>query len=305
MINPEKNPLISVIVPTFKRSDLLGRTLNSIFSQTWKNIEIIVVDDNIHDSDWERKTLQVIEEFKNRKNLIHLRTSGKIGGGAARNYAIKKCSGDYVAFLDDDDCYLPEKLERQVKFMIENDLDGSFHDVEWRDSNEKLIERRTMNYTTDYSTLGLLKAHILHSIAPTGVYMFKREQLLATDGFGVVPSGQDFILMLRCIEKKMKIGYLEGVYITQYIHKGARISVGDSKMQGEERLYKLKHKYFHLLTDKEKSYVKFRHYAVFAFASVRNKKYLCAMKYAFLTLIASPSNCLKEAVRYFGSKHRR
>lgn len=298
------NPLISVVVPTFERSDLLGRTLESIFSQTWKNIEIVVVDDNIPGSEWESKTAKLLENYKDRKNLIHLRTSGKTGGGAARNFAIKRSTGDYVAFLDDDDQFVANKLERQLSFMLENDLDGSYHDVEWRDPNEKIIERRSMDYTSDFSTEGLLKAHILHSIAPTGIYMFKREKLISTEGFGEVPSGQDFILMLRCIESKMKIGYMPGVYTIQYIHSGARISVGASKMKGEKNLYEMKHNYFYLLTKKEKSYVRFRHYAVFAFANMRNKKYFTAGKYAFVTLATSPYYCYKEARKYFGSKRR-
>lgn len=304
-MNPEIQPLISVIVPTFQRSNLLSRTLNSIYAQTWNNIEVIVVEDNIPGSDWEKETSRVIKTYIKNKNLIHLKTSGQIGGGEARNLAIHQCSGEYVAFLDDDDCYLPDKIERQVSFMIENKLDGSYHDVEWRDAKGRLVECRQMNYTTDYSTTGLLKAHILHSIAPTGVYMFRRDKLITTDGFGDVPSGQDFILMLRCIEKKMKISYMQGVYVVQHIHKGKRISVGDTKLRGENMLYELKHKYFYLLTDKEKAYVKFRHYAVLSFASMRNGRFDQAIKYAVRTIYSSPGDCINETIRYFGSKFRR
>ncbi|MDO4557275.1 MAG: glycosyltransferase [Lachnospiraceae bacterium] len=219
--------------------------------------------------------------------------------------AIKQCRGDYVAFLDDDDRYLPEKLEKQVRFMMDKELDGSYHDVIWHDSNEKQVEYRSMDYTTDYTTKGLLKAHILHSIAPTAIYMFRRDKLLSTEGFGEVPSGQDFILMLRCIENGMKLCYMGGAWVIQYLHKGHRISLGENKVRGENMLYDLKHKYFSILTKKERRYVRFRHYAVLSFASMRSRHFGAAVKYAALTGFGSPGYSVKEAIRYFRSKFRR
>lgn len=305
MMSNTEYPLISIIVPTFERSNLLPRALDSIFSQTWPNIEVVVVDDNIPGSDWEKKTLETLKPYRERENFVYVKTSGKTGGGTARNIAIRECHGDYVAFLDDDDRYLPEKLESQVRFMMKNQLDCSYQDVKWFDSNEKLVEYRSIDYTSDYTKEGLLKAHILHSIAPTAIYMIRREKLLETEGFGEVPSGQDFILMLRCIERGMKVKYMEGAYVVQYLHNGKRISLGDNKVKGENMLYELKHKYFYLLTKKEQRYVRFRHYAVLSFASMRSHRPFRAVGYALVTGFSSPEDCVKEAVRYFGSKFRR
>lgn len=305
MANDKNQPLISVIVPTCERSVLLPRALDSIYGQTWKNLEVIVVDDNLPGSIPEKETYQVLEPYLERKNFLYVKTAGKTGGGAARNLALRQCHGEYVAFLDDDDRYLPEKLERQVRFMEKFQLDGSYHDVKWFDENEKQVEYRSLDYTKDYSPEGLFKAHILHSIAPTAVYMFRRDSLLTTEGFGEVPSGQDFILMLRCIEKRMKMRYLKGAYVIQYLHRGKRISLGDNKIKGENMLYELKHEYFPILTPKERTYVRFRHYAVLAFSSMRSGKLFRAAKYAIITVKCSPYLCAKEAVRYFSSKFRR
>lgn len=305
MMNDKEWPLISVIVPTFERSDLLPRTLESIYAQTWKSIEVIVVDDNIPGSNCEKNTLRVLAPYQKRDNFLYIKTSGKIGGGAARNLAIWQCHGDYVAFLDDDDRYLAEKLEKQVRFMIEHQLDGCYQDVMWFDSNEKLVEYRSMSYTSDYTTNGLLRAHILHSICPTAIYMFRRDKLMETEGFGEVCSGQDFILMLRCIESGMKIYYQKGAYVVQYLHRGKRISVGTNKIKGENRLYQLKHRYFHILTKKEQRYVKFRHYAVLSFACLRSYWPIRAFGYAVLTVLSSPKDCITEAIRYFNSKSER
>lgn len=305
MKNKRNEPLISVIVPTYERSNLLSRALDSIYAQTWKKIEVVVVDDNIPGSKWEKETYQVLEQYINRKNFLYIKTKGQTGGGAARNLALSRCHGDYVAFLDDDDKYFPDKLEKQLRFMYKNDLDGSYHDVKWVNEKERQVEYRSMDYTQDFSREGLLKAHILHSICPTAIYMFRRDKLLGTKGFGEVPSGQDFILMLRCIESGMKMGYMKGVYVVQYLHRGRRVSLGDSKVKGENMLYELKKQYFDLLTEQERIYVKFRHNAVLAFASFRSRRLIQAAHYTIITVIASPKFCAEEAIRYFRAKFRR
>ncbi len=304
--NDEKNqPLISVIVPTFERSDLLPRALDSVFAQTWKNIEVVIVDDNLPGSVWAKETAKVLEAYRDRENVLCLKTAGKTGGGAARNFALRRCHGDYVAFLDDDDRYLPDKLEKQLAFTVEHGLDGSYHDVRWFNEKEQQVEYRSMDWTEDFSRQGLLKAHILHSLCPTAIYLFRRDKLLETEGFGEVPSGQDFILMLRCIESGMKLGYLEGAYVIQYLHSGARISLGDGKIKGETMLYRLKQEYFDLLTEEERVYVKFRHNAVLAFASMRSGRPVQAAGYALSTVRTSPVTCAREAVRYLKAKFRR
>ena len=302
MQNPAEFPLISVIVPTYERSTLLPRALDSIFQQTWPNVEVVVVDDNIPGSSWEADTAAVLEPYRTRPNFVYLKTTGKTGGGAARNFAIRRCTGEYVAFLDDDDRFLPDKLETQYRFMKEYDLDGCYQDVKWVDSSEKLVELRTMDYTDDYSNDSLLRAHILHSICPTAIYMFRRDKLLETEGFGEVSMGQDFYLMLRCIESGMKLRYMPGAYVVQYLHDGKRISLGTNKIKGENNLYQLKHKYFHMLTPAQRRYVRFRHYAVLSFASLRSRRPVRAAGYAFVTVCCGPILCIKEGIRYFRSK---
>lgn len=295
-------PLISIIVPTCKRSDMLTRAVDSILNQTWKNIEIIIVNDNEPDSEFDKSTKKSLEKYKNNKKVKIISTPGLTGGGKARNFAIKHCTGEYVAFLDDDDRFLPEKLEKQYKFMIDNHLEMSYQDVKWHDENEKLIEYRKMDYVDDFSKESLLRYHILHSIAPTAIYMIKKEALLKTKGFGEVIMGQDWFLMLRCIESDLKIGYMPGAYVIQYLHNGERISLGDNKIKGENALYEYKRKYYNYLTKKDIKYVDFRHYAVLSFASLRSKRYFQAVKYGIRTVFISPINCLKEAKNYFGGR---
>ena len=283
-------PLVSVLIPTYKRSDYLRRAVDSVLNQSYQNLEIVIVDDNIPDSEFERDTAAVLKEYSDDPRVKVVHTAGATGGGAARNYGIKHCTGKYVAFLDDDDRYLPEKIEKHLNFMIENDLEMSYQDVCWHDSNDRLIEQRRMDRVKDFSREGLLRAHITTAISPTAIYMIRREALLRTEGFGEVPRGQDFILMLRCIEAGLKIGYMPGTYVVQYLHEGERISVGPKFIEAQTRIYDLMKTYSNILSPKENRYVDFRYNCVCAFATFRGKDIGSALRYAIeQTLKVNPN----------------
>jgi glycosyltransferase involved in cell wall biosynthesis len=102
-------PLISVIIPTFNRSYCLAESLDSVLGQSFKNYELIVVDDGSTDA-----TPQLLDQYTDR--LTYLKTS-HAGPSAARNAGIRAAQGDYIAFLDSDDLWNPRKLERQIDLL--------------------------------------------------------------------------------------------------------------------------------------------------------------------------------------------
>ncbi|MHB8158454.1 MAG: glycosyltransferase family 2 protein [Desulfocucumaceae bacterium] len=105
-------PFFSVVIPTYNRAELLRRALESVRSQTFKDFEVVVVDDFSTDN-----TLEVVELFKDLDlKLFQIRCQGIIG--LSRNMGIKKSRGRWVAFLDSDDVWYPDKLEK-VKEAIE------------------------------------------------------------------------------------------------------------------------------------------------------------------------------------------
>ena len=288
-------PLVSVVIPTYKRPDTLGRAIESVLNQTYNNIEIVVVDDNIRDSEFHKKTLEVIRKYP---SVIYLKTAGKTGGGAARNFACRQASGDYLTFLDDDDVYLPKKVDKQIIFMLNNDLDFSYEDCALYDVDDNLKDYRNLNYVESFTKQELLRQHILHSIGPSSVYMVKKDEFLKTEGFGEFISGQDWFLMLRCVEADMKMGYLPGSDVKQYLHDGERISLGTNKIKGENNLYEWRKKYFPLFNYRERQYIRFRHRAVLAFSCMRSGMYSRGIAYAVATLLTSPSYSIKEAISY-------
>ena len=112
---PEKKPTVSVIIPTYNRAHLISRAIKSVLNQTYQDFEVIVVDDGSTDN-----TEEVIKEFQKKDERIkYVRHEKNKGGSAARNTGIKAAKGKYIAFLDSDDEWLPEKLEKQMK-VFEN-----------------------------------------------------------------------------------------------------------------------------------------------------------------------------------------
>lgn len=291
--------LVSVIVPTFKRAERLPIALDSMLAQDHRNVEVVVANDNIPGSAWDEGTVSVLSGYEKadpRVRAVH--TRGATGGGAARNLACKEARGEYLAFLDDDDEFLPDKISTQLAFMLEHDLDMSWQDVCWYDENGKLVEHRRLDHCKDFSRNGLLKAHLMTPISPTSIYMLKKSLFDRTEGFGEVATGQDWWLMLRCIEAGARIGYMPEVHVRQYLHSGGRLSVGQNKIDGEEARHAKVREYYPLLTKKEVAYVEFRHNAALAFACMRGGRRAGAACYAVRALRASPSACLREGFKF-------
>ena len=108
--------LVSVIMPTFNSGKFLSASIESILAQTYQNLELLITDDASTDSE----TLRLINEFAERDSRVKVeRLAGNHGPGYARNQSIKRAQGRYIAFCDSDDRWMPEKLERQIKFMTE------------------------------------------------------------------------------------------------------------------------------------------------------------------------------------------
>ncbi|PIE68937.1 MAG: glycosyl transferase [Deltaproteobacteria bacterium] len=109
-------PRISVIIPTYNRCGHVGKAIHSVLQQTWKDLELLLVDDGSCDA-----TLTRVKQIQDAR--LRIFTQENKGVSAARNLGIAHAKGDYIALLDSDDHWLPPKLERQLSFMLQ----GGFH----------------------------------------------------------------------------------------------------------------------------------------------------------------------------------
>ncbi len=114
--------LVSIITPTYNAAKYVEETINSILVQTYSNWELLITDDCSKDN-----TLDIIRNYVAKDSRIHLFVLGENSGAAvARNHSISKAKGRYIAFCDSDDRWRPDKLERQLKFMSDNNYDLTF-----------------------------------------------------------------------------------------------------------------------------------------------------------------------------------
>ena len=122
-MNSYVSGLVSVVIPSYKRADLLAKAIETTLAQTYGHLELLVVDDNVKGDAYSRKLHEIIGSFKD-KRLYLIEQEKHVNGAAARNAGIRAAKGEYIAFLDDDDYWEPQKLERQVALL--SALDASW-----------------------------------------------------------------------------------------------------------------------------------------------------------------------------------
>jgi glycosyltransferase involved in cell wall biosynthesis len=109
-------PLVSVIIPAYNAEAFISETLKSVLAQTYQNIEVLVVDDGSQD-----RTSEIVESFAANDSRIKLLRQSNQGATAARNLAIEKSKGEFIAPIDADDIWYPQNLEKQVQCIIQAD----------------------------------------------------------------------------------------------------------------------------------------------------------------------------------------
>ena len=115
-----KEDLVSIIMPSYNTGKFIKETINSVLNQTYNNWELIIVDDCSTDD-----TEEIVNAIKDNR-IKFLKNSTNSGAAISRNKAIKEAKGKWIAFLDSDDLWKKEKLEKQIRFMEENHYDFSY-----------------------------------------------------------------------------------------------------------------------------------------------------------------------------------
>lgn len=124
MNNGNSLPLVSVIIPTYGRPEFITRCIDSALNQTYPNIEVIVVDDNNPDTPERAETEKSMEIYSSNPKVKYLKHEKNKNGSAARNTGIRAASGEYLAFLDDDDEVMPERFEKCINKL--ESMDDSY-----------------------------------------------------------------------------------------------------------------------------------------------------------------------------------
>lgn len=228
--------LVSVIIPTYSRNETLVRALESVINQTYQNIEILVIDDNSPESEWRVKTEEIMERYVGDKRVRYLKNKRNLGGAGARNEGIKAARGEYLAFLDDDDYYYPNKIEKQLNLFLSSineklALVYCFAELIDKDGEIQYI------YKENYRGNCLYEAIRYDCIAATSRWMVRKSCLESVGGFSIVPSKQDSTVILKLLEQGYEIDCVEEV-LSQYGNSSSeRISMGNLKNLEGQKLF--------------------------------------------------------------------
>lgn len=212
MDNAISFPVVSVIIPTRNRAKLLPRAIDSILAQTFKDFEIIIIDG--HSSD---DTSNVINGYSDKRIRYYLQEIQK-NGAQATNEGIAKANGKYIAFLDDDDEWLPEKLEKQVSLMdaLSEEYGMVYCWMDYYDQDGKLLHETHPAFRGDIFEKVLLK----ESIGGTPTYLVRKSVIDMVGGFDTNLVFGDDGEFVRRIAKSYKIDFIPEVLAKVYVNHG-------------------------------------------------------------------------------------
>lgn len=230
------SPVVTVVVPTYRRPDLLERALETVASQSFRDWELVIVDDNGATSQVQMATEEVVGRFHDDARVVYVVHEHNRGGGAARNTGIARARGAFVAFLDDDDAWEPQKLERQVARFSEVPSEVALVYCRMRTVDERSGAVSTSG--TDGTSHSLPRLLERNTVGSTSAVMVRRRALADVGGFDeTLPSKQDIDLYVR-LAQRYEFAFLDEVLLTRYLHDGESIGKNlDATIRAHEIFY--------------------------------------------------------------------
>lgn len=249
---------VSIIITTYKRPTFLKRAIISALNQTYKNIEVVVVDDNNENSNYRKETENMILQFQDK--VKYIKHSENKGACHARNTGILYSTGELFSFLDDDDEMYPEHIQKLLEKYLELDnakIGVMFSQLEIIDKNNKVIG--TTNKIVKES-INPLEYHLTVGVNSTSTLLITKKALIAVNNWIQIPSGQEDYLLTRIFAKGFLCYSIPDITIKIYYHELERISIGQSKINGLDNLFDLKKKYFNLVSRKVQKKVEYNYF---------------------------------------------
>lgn len=214
---------VSVIIPMHNSSKHIEECLKSVINQTYKNIEVIVIDDASEDN-----SLELVKRIKDSRIRI-IKLKENVGAANSRNEGIKEATGDYICFLDSDDYWIIDKLDRQVKFMEDNNYTFIYggYDYFKKGRRKKAKVPKSMTYNQ------LLKNHaIFTSTVMLNMSYLKKEEIYMPD----IKRGQDYGAWWNILKKGITA---YAITDTIAIYRVGEKSLSSNKFKAIDRTWKL------------------------------------------------------------------
>lgn len=238
------NELISIVIPTYKNRGTLQRAVESCLKQTYRNTEIIVVDDNDPESVARKETSRIMDAYKRHSSVIYICHEHNKNGAAARNTGIRNSHGRYITFLDDDDYYLENKVLKEYSYLVDHPEFDAVYCYEYIDGKKT----RVKPYEGDNSIPLLMNRAKMQ----TSTLMFRAESIKAINGFDEsFRRHQDFEMPLRYFRSGYKIGCVNKYLVYFDSTKGGNRISGKQHEEVKERFLNIFSEFIKELDEKQ------------------------------------------------------
>ena len=233
-----KQQWVSVVIPSYERElTLVKRAIDSILNQSHPLVEVVLVDDNPLNSPY----CEPLKAYCGSDERIkYLRTAGKEGACIARNKGVSLAKGEYVGFLDDDDEWLPQKIELSLPYFQENIVMVGSRGWEVTINNQgkilQKVEYMGNLFRTEPTFQSMLRCD---TIGTTTIALVHKQRFLECGGFNsVLPARQDYDCWLRML-KKYRILMIKDFLFIHYLHENEQVSKNpQNALLGLQKVYK-------------------------------------------------------------------
>ncbi|CAL68227.1 glycosyltransferase family 2 protein [Christiangramia forsetii] len=224
----EDRGLVSVIMPAYNSEVFITESIQSVIRQTYPNWELLIIDDASSDT-----TKQIVQKFSSEDERIKLlKNSTNAGTHHSRNKGIKAASGNFIAFLDADDQWKPQKLEKQLKVLSKPNVAACFSSYELINEKGASLQKKIQALPVlDYDKL--LKANYVGNL--TGIY---NVSILGKVYCPDIPKRQDWALWLKVIEEG---GPIEGIAESLAVYRIRKNSISTNKLEMLKYNFKVYH----------------------------------------------------------------
>ena len=230
--------LISVIIPTINRSGLVCRAILSSYYQSYRNVEIIVINDFSQD-DTDLIVPAFIKQNKLEDRVKYLKNTKNLGNAETRNVGIRNASGQYIAFLDDDDIWFPDKLEKQINEILKTKTKVCFCGQIWVEGNKVLQTKLDHDTKISFQNGGPTSTWLLHRSVFDTIGYFDSD----------FPSNVDGEFLVR-LNKKYSCCFVDEPLYVHYYYESQISASNTKKIAGLEMLI---HKHYKILNKYELS----------------------------------------------------
>lgn len=215
----KKEPLISIVITTYKRTESLIKAIESAIDQTYENKEIIVIDDNLENSIHRNQVEKIMVDYP---DIRYIKNAQNMGGAFARNVGIEQARGEFIAFLDDDDTFRSNKLQDQFNYYKESENENIGLVYSYSSEVDEFGKEIGI-FNEDHEGIPIYY-QMLGCIAGTSLWFCPKKVLVDVGMFEDSPNKQDSILLLKILINGYNIIRVPKILVNYTEHENDRIS---------------------------------------------------------------------------------